>query len=442
MILSTMRNHVLAGLLMIGLLICVTNASADEWPQWRGPHLNGSSQAKRLPEKLDASTQAWAVDLPGTGNGTPIVWQDRIFISCLDPKSSKLLAVSLSRKDGSVLWSKQVGLGYQKNDRNDTASPSPVTDGKMVWFYYGTGDLAAFDLDGNERWSRNLQKQYGPFNIQWIYASSPLLYDGKIYIQVLQRDVPPRRGAAASGQPADSYLLAMDATTGKDLWRQIRPNNAVGESKESYATPIPFTNDGHTEILLIGGDCVTAHDPHTGGELWRCGGWNPQKINHWRVVASVVAAGDLVFACPPKGGAMFAIKEGGSGDVTGTNVAWKNPELSSDAAVPLIYKDHLYVLNGDRPRTTLYCAEPKTGKVLWSIATGSRSVLRASPTGADNKIYLQNEAGDVWVVSADEAKILSKSSLGGRSNHATIAVVDGAVFVRAGESGNKLYAFK
>ncbi|HEY2589677.1 MAG TPA: PQQ-binding-like beta-propeller repeat protein [Tepidisphaeraceae bacterium] len=437
-----MRNHVLAGLLTIGLLICVTNAGAEEWPQWRGPHLDGSSEAKGLPDKLDASTQAWAVDLPGTGNGTPIVWQDRIFISCLDPKSSKLLAVCLSRKDGSVLWSKQVGLGYQKNDRNDTASPSPVTDGKMVWFYFGTGDLAAFDMDGNEKWSRNLQKQYGPFNIQWIYASSPLLDDGKIYVQVLQRDVPPRRGAAASGTPADSYLLAMDATTGKDLWRQIRPNDAVGESKESYATPIPFTHDGHTEILLVGGDCVTAHDPQTGKELWRCGGWNPQKINHWRIGASVVAADDLVFACPPKGGAMFAVKDGGNGDVTGTNVAWKNPELTSDAAVPLIYKDHLYVLNGDRPRTTLYCAEPKTGKVLWSIATGSRSVLRASPTGADNKIYLESEAGDVWVISADEAKILSKSSLGGRSNHATIAAVDGGVFARVGDSGNKLYAFK
>lgn len=441
MILSTMRNHVLAGLLMIVLLISGAKLRADEWPQWRGPHFNGSSEAKGLPEKLDASTQAWAVDLPGTGNGTPIIWQDRIFISCLDPRSSKLLAVCLSRKDGAVLWSKQVGLGYQKNDRNDTASPSPVTDGRMVWFYYGTGDLAAFDLDGNEKWSRNLQKQYGPFNIQWIYASSPLLYDGKIYIQVLQRDVPPRRGGPNAGPPADSYLLAMDATSGKDIFRQIRPNEAVGESKESYATPIPFTDNGHTEILLIGGDCVTAHDPQTGKELWRCGGWNPQKINHWRVVASVVAAEGLVFACPPKGGAIFAIKDGGSGDVTSTNVAWKSAELSSDAAVPLVYKDHLYVLNGDRPRT-LSCADPKTGKVLWTLPTDSRSVLRASPTGADNKIYLENEAGDVWVVSADEAKILSKSSLGGRGNHATVAVVDGGVFVRAGESGNKLFAYK
>jgi outer membrane protein assembly factor BamB len=435
---SILRNLGLAGVLMIGMSI--STARAEEWPQWRGPHLNGSSDATGLPQKLDSSTQAWAVDLPGTGSGTPIVWQDRIFISCLDQKSSKLLAVCLSRKDGSVLWSKQVGLGYQRNDRNDTASPSPVTDGKIVWFYYGTGDLAAFDLDGNEKWTRNLQKEFGPFNIQWIYASSPLLYDGKLYIQVLQRDVPPHRGGGASGPPAESYLLAMDAATGKDVWKQARPNDAVGESKESYGTPIPYSNDGHTEILLIGGDCVTAHDPQTGKELWRCGGWNPAKIGHWRMVCSPVGVDGLVIACPPKGGAVFAIKDGGSGDVTNSSIAWKNPELSTDAAVPLVYKDRLYVLNGDKK--ALLCAEPKSGKVIWTAPLAGRSVLRASPTGADEKIYLMNEAGDVWIIAAENGKVLSKSSLGGRNNHATVAVVDGSVFVRAGESGDKLFAFK
>lgn len=433
MILHTMKNHAFAGLLTIGLLI--SSAAAQEWPQWRGPNFNGSSEAQGLPEKLDASTQAWAVELPGTGSGTPIVWKDRIFLSCIDSNSRKLQAVCISRKDGSIVWSKQVGVGFLQNKRNDTASPSAVTDGKLVWFYFGTGDLVAFDLDGNEKWSRNIQKDYGNFNILWIYSSSPMLYEGKLYVQVLQRDVPPQ--GAPSGPPADSYLLAMDASTGKDLWRQVRPNAAVAESKESYATPVPFTNGGHTEILLIGGDCVTAHDPETGKELWRCGGWNPQKIGHWRIVSSVVTADGLVIACPPKGGAVFAIKGGGSGDVTDSNVAWKNPELSSDSAVPLFYKGKLYVLNGDKK--TLFCVEPKTGKVLWSNSLGGRSVLRASPTGADGKIYCISEAGDVWVLSADGAKTLSNNNLGGTANHATIAVADGEVFVRAGE---KLYAFK
>jgi outer membrane protein assembly factor BamB len=158
------------------------------------------------------------------------------------------------------------------------------------------------------------------------------------------------------------------------------------------------------------------------------------------MVCSPVGIDGLVIACPPKGGAVFAIKDGGSGDVTTTNVAWKNPEISSDAAVPLVYKDHLYVLNGDK--RALFNVEPKTGKVIWSTPLSGRSVLRASPTGADGKIYLMSEAGDVWVVSADEGKILSKVSLGGKSNHATVSVVDGLVAVRAGESGGKLFAFK
>ena len=433
MIPHTMRNHVFAALLTIGFAFSV--AQAEDWPQWRGPHFNGSSESKGLPAKLDSSTQAWAATLPGGGSGTPVVWQDRIFVSCLDSNSQKLLAMCISRKDGAVLWSKQVGEGFLKNNRNDLASPSAITDGKMVWFYFGTGDLIAYDLDGNAKWVRNIQKDFGNFNIQWIYSSSPLLYRGKLYVQVLQRDVPPK--GPSTGPLADSYLLAIDATTGKDLWRHIRPNNAVAESKESYATPMPYENGGHAEILLIGGDCVTAHDPETGNELWRCGGWNPQKIEHWRVVASVVATDGLVFTCPPKKGAIFAIKDGGSGDVTSTAVAWKNPDITSDAAVPLVYKDHLYVLDGDKK--SFYCVEPKTGKVLWSGSLGGHSVFRASPTGADDKIYVMNEVGDVLVLATDEFKILGSFNVGGAHNHASIVVVDGEVIVRAGE---KLFAFK
>jgi outer membrane protein assembly factor BamB len=326
-------------------------------------------------------------------------------------------------------------VGFRQNDRNDMASPSPVTDGRTVWFYFGTGDLAAFDAAGNEKWSRNIQKDFGEFNVQWIYASSPLLYKDKLYIQVLQRDVPPF-GRGYKGPPADSFLLTIDPQTGRDIWRVVRPNEAVQESKESYGTPIPFENNGHQEILLIGGDCITAHDPQTGKEIWRVGGWNPRKIPHWRMVSSPSTFGDLVFVCPPKGEPIFAVKDGGQGDVTETNIAWKSKELTTDVCVPLIYKDHLYVLNGDRK--TLSCCDPKTGSVLWSGSLGGHAVFRASPTGADNKIYCMNEAGDLWVLAADEFKVLGTSSLSGDRSRASIAVADGLVVVR---SGDKLAAF-
>src|SRR4051812_34681391 len=136
---------------------------ANEWRQWRGPHFNGSSDAKHLPDKLDEKANArWTTAMPGTGSGTPVVAGDRVFVSALDKASQKLLAMCLSRADGKILWSKEVGSGFQKNDRNNTASPSPITDGQTVWFYYGSGDLAAFDLEGNAKWARNITKDYGP----------------------------------------------------------------------------------------------------------------------------------------------------------------------------------------------------------------------------------------------------------------------------------------
>ena len=429
---TPMTTHLLRGLLMIFILFSF--AQAEDWPQWRGPHFNGSSESKGLPDKLDASTQLWSAELPGPGSGTPIVWHDRIFISSLDAQSKKLLGMCLSRADGKVLWSKEIGNGFQENRMNNTASPSAVTDGKLVWFYFGTGDLAAFDFDGNAKWSRNIQKDYGPFNVQWIYASSPLLYKDKLYVQVLHRDVPPF--ARASGRPADSYLLALDPQTGKERWRHVRPNDAVAESKESYATPIPLDRAGHSEIVLVGGDCVTAHDPDTGQELWRCGGWNPGKVGHWRMVTSVVCGDDLVFTCTPKHGPIFAIRDGGSGDVTSTGIAWKSNDITSDVCVPLLYKDRMYVLDGDGKK--FFCVEPKSGKVLWSGSLGGHAVFRASPTGADNKIYCVNETGDLWVLSPDEFKIISQSHLGGQRSRGSISVVDGDVFVRAGEN---LYAF-
>jgi outer membrane protein assembly factor BamB len=430
--LHTMRNRWLAVALIVS---CASLVRAQEqWPQWRGPHFNGSSEAKGLPDKLDDSTKVWEASLPGQGAGTPIVWHDRIFLTDIDDQSKKLLAMCLSRKDGKLLWQKEIGLGFGQNERNNMAAPSALTDGKIVWFYYGTGDLAAFDLDGNPKWARNIQKDYGPFHMNWIYGSSPMLYDGKLYVQVLHRDVPAH--GPPDGSPKDSYLLALDPQTGKEIWRTLRPNDARQETKEAYTTPMPHIRDGKLEILVVGGDCVTAHDPQTGKELWRFGGWDPRKIPTWRLVAGVVTFDDLVFACPPKGGAIRAIKDGGSGDVTSTHLAWMSPELSSDVCVPLVYKEHLYVLDGDKRKIS--CVEPATGKILWSGSLGGRAVFRASPTGADNKIYCMNENGDLSVLAAEKFEILSQHSLGTGRSRAAIAVVDGQVIVRSGE---KVFAF-
>lgn len=379
----------------------------------------------------------WTAPMPGPAAATPIIWEDRVFISSIDSSKQALLAMCLDRTDGRVLWRHEIASGVAKDNRSNFASGSPVTDGKLVFFFYGNGDLAAFDLEGKKAWSRNIQKDYGPFAFLWTFSSSPTLYDGKLYIQVLQRNVPVSGRGRADG-PNDSYLLALDPASGKELWKQLRPSTARQESLEAFSTPIPFTHGGRSEILLVGGDCITGHDPASGKELWRWGTWNPSRITHWRMVVSPVGGGGVVLACAPKGSPVYAVKVGAVGASTGTeSLAWesKQREVSSDVSTPLFYRDRFYVLNSDR--RVLSCVEPSTGKVFWSESLGGRSKLESSPTGADGKIYMIDHQGTVFVASAaDEFKLLHTTPMGGDEDDDTvrssIAVSNGSLFIRTG----------
>jgi outer membrane protein assembly factor BamB len=432
---------VLIGMVLLGCVAVSPLLRAEEnWAQWRGPNFNGSTEAKGLPEKIEKKEDAlWSTEMPGHSNGTPIVWGDRIFATA-QQKDGKLVAVCLAKRDGKILWQRDISDVSTIKGRNDSATPSPVTDGKLVIFLFGTGDLAAFDLEGKPLWKRNLQKDHGRWNYNWHYGASPLLYHGKLYVPVLHRDVPVNNwsGPKPGDSISDSYLLAVNPETGVDLWKVIRPNEARAESKESYATPIPWERPGRTEVVLVGGDCVTGHDAETGKELWRAGGWNPQKVNSWRLVPSVVTWDGLVFVCPPKGGAVLAFREGGSGDVTESHRVWKGNGLTSDVCVPLVYRDNLYVLDGDKKE--LSCVDPKTGERKWAGRLDSRNaVLRTSPTGAEGKIYVMNEAGDLFICSATEFKVFSKTSLGGEGgSRGSIVAVDGMIIVR---TGDKVWAF-
>jgi outer membrane protein assembly factor BamB len=436
-----MKSMTWASIAITGSMLLVAPVFAENWPQWRGPHFDGSSPETSLPEKLDPKTDAaWSTELPGPGAGTPVIWGDRVYLGALDRNTKKLYALCLNRANGTILWQKPVGLGALSNRMNDLASPSPITDGKTVWFYFGTGDLAAFDPEGNPLWARNIEKEHGKFNMLWLYSASPLLYGGKLYIPVLHRDTPVGpNGGAFSGTRADSYLLCLDPANGKDLWQVIRPTDAIAESREAYTTPIPVDVNGKTQIVVMGGDYLTGHDPETGAELWRFGSYNKDKSDTWRTVASACAGGGLVYCSPPKGGSrdasFYAVKPGG-GDGANAQEAWKTGIITTDVCVPLYYQDRLFVLNGDRK--SLMCLDPKTGQKQWTAELGGPHVYRASPTGADGKIYCINERGDVCVVSAD-GKILSKQSLGGEgTSRSSIAVAEGQVFVR---TADRLYAF-
>jgi outer membrane protein assembly factor BamB len=406
--------------LLLALILC-SPVFAGDWPQWRGPNLNGFTDAAGLPDKLDPATNlVWSMPLPGQVSASPVVAGGKVFVSTIDD-NQKLLAICLDDQTGKPLWQKQIGSAFDSNERNNQGSPSPVTDGKNVWFYFGSGDLAAFDAAGKPLWSRNIQKDYGEFQIKWLYASSPLLFDGKLYVQVLH-----------SGD--DSYLLAIDPLTGKTLWKQARTNDAIAESRESYATPIPASPNGKPEVVLIGGDAVTAHDAETGRELWRVTGYNARKNAQWRSIASVLPIDGMIIACAPQRGPVLGIQDGP--DTASARVAWSTQQITSDVCVPLAMDHSAYVLLGERRK--LVCIDPTTGKQKWSGSLPSDSVFRASPTGADGKIYCISESGDAFVLAADHFQILSQTSLGGRPCHASIAVSDGRVFVR---TGDKIYAF-
>lgn len=416
------------------LLISVPSR-AENWPQWRGPFFNGSTTEKDLPAQWSKTENvAWVAPLPGYSGATPVVWGDCVFVS--SPGDQKeLLLICLDRKGGQVRWRKAVAGKDRQVGRNNMASPSPVTDGKKVFILFATGDLAAFDFAGQELWKRNLADEHGRFANMWLYGSSPMLYRGKLFVQVIQSNPrPDSYSHALDNKPErESFLLCLDPPTGKNLWRHIRPTDAVEESQKAYTTPVPCAGKQGEEVLVVGGDYVTAHALDTGAELWRCGGLNFRKEHAWRTVPSPVAADGIIIACGPRGDPVLGIKDGGRGLVTETHIAWRFQEFPSDCVTPLYYQQNLFVLDGDHQMMT--CLEPQTGAKVWQGNLGVRDIFRASPTGADGKIYCLSENGTAVVLDAGhEFKILSTVHMGEAPVRSSIAVAHGELFIRTAQN--------
>ena len=418
----------------------LSDARAANWAHWRGPQFNGASEETGLPTDFSKTNGVkWATELPGPAAATPVVWGDTVFVSSTDRATKTLVAMAFDRRRGTPLWRREVGSAGGDSDFGKFAAPSPVTDGEVAVFLYGTGELAAFDFAGKKLWARNLQQDYGAWCYQWTYGASPTLFDGRLYVLVLQRDVPVHGRGRVDG-PNESYLLALAPATGKELWRHIRPTEADAESKEAYSTPIPVTHDGTTELLITGGDCISGHEPATGRELWRWGSWNRARVDHWRLVPSPVVGEGRALVCAPKGGAVFAVKSGVNGALDDSALAWKSEpkNATTDVATPLYYRGRLYVLNGERHRLTRLV--PATGAVDWVGELGGRAKIEASPTAADGKIYVQDFRGEVFVLDAGEKfQVLKTVSLGEEGDdtiRSSIPVSQGNLFIR---TNRKLY---
>jgi outer membrane protein assembly factor BamB len=355
--------------------------SAENWPQWRGPAKNGVSTERGLPLKWSTTENiAWKLAMPGRSGSTPIVWGETIFLNVgTADRSGDLEVWALDRGDGRIRWKKHIAGGNHVERKQNMSSPSPVTDGQTVWVMTGVGILKAFDFSGKELWMRDIQKDYGRFGLNWGYASSPLWFDGDLFVQVLH--------GMKTNDP--SYLLRIDGESGKTLWRTERPTRAIEESPDSYTTPALLQVSkapNAVEIVVTGGDVVTGHDPASGHELWRMDGLNPTNNPSNRIIASPVAVGDIVIA-PTRERPMLAIKGGGRGDVTRTHRLWSF-DNGPDVPTPVSDGTLLYTITD---RGVAYALELATGKVVYGPQRLRPDSYSASPVLADDRIYVTSE---------------------------------------------------
>lgn len=400
--------------------------------------MNGSTTESGLPEKFSPTENVkWSIDMPGISAAVPIVCGDRVFLSTVDEAAGNVVAWCVDRNDGKTIWRHVVAEGTKKDDKSNFAAPSPVTNGETVLFFYSNGLLIAFDMAGAERWRINVQEKYGEFAFGWTFSSSPLIHDGRVLFQLLQRDVEANGFGKPEGN--ESVLIAFDLESGEEVWRVDRPSEAVMESREAFTSPVIQEIDGENQLLVVGGDCLTGHDPVSGEEKWRWGTWNPGREPFWRLVPSPVAGGGVVLACAPKKNPVYGIKPG-KGVLGDSNLAWVSDvdDVSSDVPTPVFYDGHFYILNGNSARPAISCVEPKSGKVVWSESLAGyqekKATFEASPTAGDGKIYLMNHLGQVFVIKAGEKfEMLHHVAMGGneqRVARSSIALAGGDLFVR------------
>jgi outer membrane protein assembly factor BamB len=403
-------------LLILMMSLTASAAASANWPAWRGPTGDGVSGEKNLPVKWSPTENvAWKLQLPQWSGATPVIWGDMIFLNVAEADGNHLSLWAVNRRDGSVLWKRPLSTGNNKQRKQNMSSPSPVTDGSMVWVMTGTGFLRAFDFKGTELWMRDIQKDYGRFGLNWGYANSPLLHDGDLFVPVLH------------GMKTDdpSYMLRIDGKTGKTEWRVERPTKAIRESPDAYITPALAKVGAGFEIILNGGDVVTGHDPASGKELWRVDGLNPQNDPNYRIVASPVTFGDLVIA-PSRERPMLILRAGGRGDVTTSHKLWAF-QNGPDVPTPVTDGTYVYVVND---RGIAYCLELKTGKAVYGPERLTPATYSASPLLADGKIYITNEDGVTSVYKAGpKFELLAENKMDDYTL-SSIAVKEGQLFLR------------
>ncbi len=410
-------------LALISAAALTASAAAENWPHWRGPDRNGVSSDGNVPLTWSQTDNiAWKLALPDLSGSTPIIWGESIFLNVVD--GDDIYLYSIERGDGAIRWRQLLASGNLsvRTRKGNMSSPSPVTDGKMVWVMTGTGVLSAFDFQGKKHWERNLVEDYGKIGVLHGYSSSPLLHEETIYVQVLH--------GFHTDDP--SYLLAFDAKTGKTKWRVERPTDALAESPDAYTTPALYENGGSAQIVVLGGDYVTGHDAASGKELWRGGGLNPARRKMYRIVASPIVMGDMIYA-PTRVRPLIAFRGGGSGDITESHKVWSTQQ-GPDVPTPATDGKYFYIL---RDRGTMLCLNAKSGEVIYDAQRIRAGTYSASPVVAAGRVYVTSEEGVTSVIQAGpEFKVLAENELSDYTLSSP-AISRGQIFMR---TKNYLYA--
>jgi outer membrane protein assembly factor BamB len=369
------------------MMIPVEGEGSRYWSRWRGPSGQGLVPDSGYPDTWsDTENVAWRTPVPGSGNSSPIVWDDRIYLTTAYDAGQRLSLLAFDRASGEPLWESFAPEGRTErvHQKNGHASATAVTDGERVYASFGSRGLVAFDREtGGVLW----HEDFGALDNYWGTAGSPLLYQDRI---ILYQDVS--RG---------SFVAAFDRETGEELWKTPR------DASVGWGSPIAIRVGDHDEIIVHGQRRVQAYDPQTGSELWHCNGSTVE------VIPTAVVGYGMLFCASGRAGPTLAIRPGGQGDVTGTHLEWTSPRGSPFVPSPILYGEILYLVNDMQSIATALHA--RTGENLWQGRLGQARAegFSASPVALDGKVFFTNDYGETFVLRAgEEFEIMHVNNIG------------------------------
>jgi outer membrane protein assembly factor BamB len=396
-------------------IVFALDVRAADWPMFRGADRSGISTETKAPLNWSGEKNVkWKVALPSGGNSSPIVWGDRVFLTCAeDARGFRRSLYCFSRADGKQLWVKTVA--YERPDPHHAANPycapSPAADGKHVVVWHGSAGLYCYDYGGNEQWRLDL----GTIRHIWGFAGSPVIHGDIVVLNC--------------GPGERSFVTAINLSTGKPIWQTDEPGGAEDKSKEtgnwlgSWSTPVIVKVDGEEQALVTMPRHVNAYDLKTGKILWTCSGTGDLAYSDPMVNAEL----NVGVAMAGYGGKAMGFKIGGSGDVTQSNRLWQSsakPPQRIGSGV-MIGK-HLFMVQ----EPGFLCIDPLTGTELWNHREPGH-VFWGSIVAVGDRLYVTSQKGTTFVFAADskEFRLLAKNEVGEKSN-STLAISEGQAFLR------------